>query len=254
MTSVSSGYLPLTGRSVLVTGARGDIGRATVHLLASRGARVIAVDRHDMLPPPGESHDGVAWIAGDVTDESSVRSFVAQALALAGTIDILVNNAGVTGPMLALPHLTLQDFTRVFAVNVQGVFLGMKHVIPHMRDTGSGCIVNMASTAGLAATPLASAYIASKHAVIGLTRAAAAECASGGIRVNCVAPGPIEGSMMNAMLDGLASVGDVVRTRIPAGRFGSPDEVARVIAFLASDDASHMHGAVIPVDGGRTAV
>ncbi|PZU56834.1 MAG: NAD(P)-dependent oxidoreductase [Sphingobium sp.] len=243
------------GKTVIVTGAAGDIGRATVDILSAKGAHVVAVDLADQTTLneyAGSSH--LSYLRGDVTDEQSVKSFVNDALSVSGKIDVLINNAGIEGPMCEIPSLDFVDFAKVLAVNVNGVFLTMKHVIPIMRKAGNGCIVNMASTAGMAGTPRASAYVASKHAVIGLTRAAAAEWAGSGVRVNCIAPGPIDGRMMGSIMGGLDAVGDVVRQRIPSGRFGSPGEVASVIAFLASDDARHIHGAVIPVDGGRTAV
>lgn len=245
----------LDRKTVLVTGAAGDIGTATVRLLIAQGAHVVAADRADLGQLEREFGDTcLSCIETDVTDEASVKSAVLQAMKPTGRIDGFVNGAGVEGVIRKIPDLDLIDFTRVLDVNVSGVFLGLKHVIPVMQEAGGGSIVNMASTAGLAATPGASAYVASKHAVIGLTRAAAAEWASSNVRVNCVAPGPVEGRMMGAILDGLGATGNLVRSRIPAGRFAAPEDVASLIAFLLSNDARHIHGAVIPVDGGRTAV
>lgn len=250
----SLNYNALNGKVILITGACGDIGRASIRLLTDRGARVIAIDKVDAPTSDDVADPAITWLRGDVTDEASVSGFIAEALKIAGQIDVLVNNAGIEGPVGPITDLSIDDFTKVFAVNVRGVFLCMKYVIPIMKAAGGGSIINMASTAGLSGTPGASAYIASKHAVIGLTRAGAAEWAGSGVRVNCLAPGPIDGRMMESIMGGLDAVGNVVRERIPSGRFGSPDEVASVIAFLASDDARHMHGTVIPVDGGRTAV
>ena len=245
----------LDGKTVLLTGAAGDIGTATTRSLLARGAHVVAADRADLTALERELGClRLHCVETDVTNEASVKSAILQALKPTGRLDGFVNGAGVEGAIRTIPDLDLRDFTRVLDVNVCGVFLGLKHVIPVMQKAGGGSIVNLASTAGLAATPGASAYIASKHAVIGLTRAAAAEWASSNIRVNCVAPGPVEGRMITAILDGLGATGEVVRSRIPAGRFADPDDVASLIAFLISDDARHIHGAVIPVDGGRTAV
>jgi NAD(P)-dependent dehydrogenase (short-subunit alcohol dehydrogenase family) len=151
----------------------------------------------------------------------------------------------------------LADFRRVIDVNVIGVFLGLKHVIPAMQATGGGSIVNSSSVAGLTGSPGICAYNASKHAVIGLTRSAAAEWAGKGIRINSINPGPIASRMMRSLEEGMApGKADDMRAQfsamIPAGRYGSPDEVAALAAFLASEDARYIHGAVFTIDGGFT--
>jgi NAD(P)-dependent dehydrogenase (short-subunit alcohol dehydrogenase family) len=252
----------LEGKIALITGAGGEIGSATARLMAARGAKIVAVDRDtaslDVLA--AQLGDNLlARLVADVTDEGAVRGYVAQAMAAGGRIDVFFNNAGIEGPAHPIPDYPLDAFQRVLAVNVTGVFLGMKHVIPAMLAGGGGSIINTSSTAGLRGTGGLCAYIASKHAVIGLTRSAADEWAAHGIRINCVNPGPIEGRMMQSIEQGLApgnngTVAAAISAANPARRYGLPEEVATLVAFLASDDARYIHGAVHAVDGGRTAV
>ncbi len=252
----------LEGKLALITGAGGEIGRATARLMAARGARIVAVDRDAAGLDALKAELGGAVAAtqvADVADEASVESYVARAQEFGGRIDVFFNNAGVEGPTLRIPDCPLEDFQRVLQVNVVGVFLGMKHVIPVMVEQGGGSIINTSSVAGLRGTGGMAAYVASKHAVIGLTRSAADEWASRGVRINCVNPGPIQGRMMKSIEDGLqpganVDVAGKIAANIPAGRYGLTEEVATMVAFLASDDARYVNGAVHAVDGGRTAV
>jgi NAD(P)-dependent dehydrogenase (short-subunit alcohol dehydrogenase family) len=250
----------LDGKIAIITGAAGEIGRAAARLMVARGARIIGVDRANLADLKTELGDAIlATVEADVTDEASVANYVAVAKSVAGRIDIFFNNAGIEGPVHPIPEFPLEDFQRVLAVNVTGVFLGMKHVIPVMLAGGGGSIINTSSTAGLRGTGGLCAYITSKHAVIGLTRTAADEWASSNIRINCVNPGPITGRMMHAIAQGLqpgdnGAVTEAIAASNPAKRFGEPEEVATMVAFLASDDARYIHGAVHMVDGGRTAV
>ena len=196
-----------SGRQVaVVTGAAGVIGTATMALLAERGARIVAVDRkaQDLqaairdLPASAEA----LAITADVTSEDEVADYVRAAVDKFGAIDVFYNNAGIEGDIAPITEYPLETFRRVLDVNVVGVFLGMKHVLPVMLKQNKGSIINTASIAGLIGSPHIAAYSASKHAVIGLTKSAAQECAATGVRVNCVCPGLIDSRMLSAILDG----------------------------------------------------
>jgi NAD(P)-dependent dehydrogenase (short-subunit alcohol dehydrogenase family) len=175
-----------------------------------------------------------------------------------GSIDCFHNNAGIEGSVAPTHQYDEEMFDRVMAVNVKGVFLGLRHVLPVMLEQGRGSVVNTASVAGLVASPGMPAYVASKHAVIGLTKTAAGEVARSGVRVNCICPGPIDTRMIHsleAMLspDDPNSVGTRYQSNIPIGRYGSAEEVANLVIFLSSDLASNITGGHYVVDGGRTA-
>jgi NAD(P)-dependent dehydrogenase (short-subunit alcohol dehydrogenase family) len=236
------------------------IGSATIRLMAARGARIAAVDRDakslQRLTAALPSETNLITYEADVTDEDAVRRYVGYVRSQATRIDIFFNNAGIEGPVKPIAEFPLAEFRRVIDVNVVGVFLGLKHVIPVMAATG-GCIINSSSVAGLTGTPGICAYNASKHAVIGLTRSAAAEWAGKGIRINAISPGPIASRMMRSLEEGLApGEADAMRAQfsamIPARRYGTPEEVAALVAFLASEDARYLHGAVFTIDGGFT--
>ena len=246
------------GKVAVVTGAAGGIGRATCLRLAADGAGVVAVD---VAADAAQETVAIVQAAGgkarahvaDVSDEAQVEACVQATVDALGGIDILYNNAGVEGPMSRIQHLPPGDFDRVIAVNQRGVFLGMKHAAPAMRARGGGAIINTSSIAGINGAPGMVAYAASKHAVIGMTKTAAAELARYKIRVNAVCPGYIE-TRMSDDLDRMINPDDpslprnAVIQRIPWQRYGQPAEVASVVAFLASNDASYMSGAVLTVD------
>jgi NAD(P)-dependent dehydrogenase (short-subunit alcohol dehydrogenase family) len=252
----------LDGRVAVVTGAAGHIGSATIRLLAERGARIVAVDRKEQdlkaaikdLPASAQA----LAIAADVSSEDEVADYVRAAVEKFGTIDVFHNNAGVEGDIAPITKYSLASFRRVLDVNVVGVFLGMKHVLPVMLKQNKGSIINTASIAGLIGSPDIAVYSASKHAVIGLTKSAALEYSATGVRVNCVCPGLIDSRMLSAIIEGRnpgnAPVpNERIVERIPARRLGQPSEVASIVAFLASDDASYVSGAAYTVDGARTA-
>ncbi len=252
----------LDGKVAVVTGAAGVIGTAAIRLLADRGARIVAVDRRENdlqtairdLPATAQA----LAITADVSDEGEVADYVGAAVEKFGAIDVFYNNAGIEGDVAPITKYSLETFRRVIDVNVVGVFLGMKHVLPVMLKQNSGSIINTASIAGLIGSPDIAVYSASKHAVIGLTRSAALECAGSGVRVNCVCPGLIDSRMLSAIIEGRnpgnAPVpNERIVERIPARRLGHASEVASVVAFLASDEASYVSGSAYTVDGARTA-
>jgi NAD(P)-dependent dehydrogenase (short-subunit alcohol dehydrogenase family) len=252
----------LDGKVAAVTGAAGVIGRATMKLLAERGARIVAIDRDEKqlqaavkdLPATAQA----LALAADVSQEDDVAEYVRAAVDQFGTIDVFYNNAGIEGEITPIVSYPLETFRRVLDVNVVGVFLGMKHVLPVMLKQNSGSIINTASIAGLIGSPQIAAYSASKHAVIGLTKSAAAECTGTNVRVNCVCPGLIDSRMLSTIIEGrnpgnALVPNDKIVDRIPARRLGHAAEVASVVAFLASDAASYVSGSAYTVDGGRTA-
>jgi NAD(P)-dependent dehydrogenase (short-subunit alcohol dehydrogenase family) len=251
------------GKVALITGAGNGIGRASALGFAGGGARVVVVDR-DTAGGEGTAgiirqHSGDAlFVAADVTKSADVQAYVKAALDAYGSIDCFHNNAGIEGNVAPTAEYDEAMFDAVMNVNVKGVFLGMRHVLPVMLKQKRGAIVNTASVAGLVASPGMSAYVASKHAVIGLTKTAAGEVARSGIRVNAVCPGPIDTRMIHSLETMLnptdpGSVGDRYQSNIPIGRYGTPEEVANLVLFLCSDLAGNITGAQYVVDGGRSA-
>lgn len=247
-----------TGMIALVTGAAGGIGRATALRFAQDGAAVHLVDRDaDALARVAAEIDGATTTVADVTRSEDVRGYVREAVAAHGRIDAFFNNAGIEGVVAPIAEYPDEEFDRVVAVNLRGVFLGLRHVLPVMLDQGSGAVVNTGSLASERGLPGTGAYNATKHAVLGLTRTAAAEVGAAGVRVNAVLPGMIDTRMLRSLAGtmagdvdaGLSFMGGVA----PAARTGRPEEVAAVVAFLCSDDASFVHGVGWPADGGALA-
>src|SRR5438093_5687543 len=255
--------LDFTGKVALITGAGNGIGRATALAFANSGAKVVLVDRDAAA---GEATAGVIrqqggearFVAADVTKSAEVQNYVKAALDAYGAIDCFHNNAGIEGVWKHTSEYDEAMFDQVIAVNVKGVFLGLRHVLPVMLQQKQGAIVNTASVAGLVATPGMPAYVASKHAVIGLTKTAAGEVARHGIRVNAVCPGPVDTRMIHSleqMIDPSdpAKVAARYQAAMPTGRYVVPDEIANTVLFLCSDLASAITGAQYVIDGGRTA-
>ena len=252
-----------TDKIALVTGGGNGIGRASALLFAEHGAAVVVVDKDaaaaaDTARLITEQGGDALDVAADVSRSGQVQAYVAAALRKHDRIDCFFNNAGIEGQVAPTAEYDEDVFDSVMAVNVKGVFLGLRHVLPVMLKQGSGTVVNSASIAGLVGSPGMPAYVASKHAVIGLTKVTAGEVSGAGVRVNAVCPGPIETRMIQGLAEQInPSDPDTVHkgyhSNIPLGRYGQADEVANVVLFLCSDLASNITGAQYVVDGGRTA-
>lgn len=251
------------GKVVLITGAGGGIGRAAARRFAEEGARVVAVDLpdsalDDTVAAVKETGSEALAVAADVTRSEQVQKYTKAAIDTFGGIDAFFNNAGIEGWIGPLTEYPEEVFDKVLAVNVRGVWLGMKYVGPAMRKRGGGAIVNVSSVAGLGGTANLIAYGASKHAVIGMTKSAALEFAPDKIRVNAVCPSPVETRMMRSLERGFNAdhpelVKQGMAANIPLGRYGEPEEVAALVAFLCSDEARFITGGIYTVDGGMRA-
>ena len=249
-------------KTVIVTGTAGGIGRATVERLAREGARIVAVDLvhsplDEVLELAKSAGAEAIAVGADVTVPGDVQHYVDQAMTRFGGVDALFNNAGIEGKVAPIDQYSTDVFEQVMAVNVTGVFLGIKHVIPALRARGGGAIVNTSSVAGMTGNALLPAYVASKHAVIGLTRAAAQTYGADNIRTNAICPSPIETRMMRSIEAGVSAerpeaIREQMAASIPLGRYGTPEEVAALVAFLCSDDACFISGGIYAVDGGMT--
>ncbi len=247
----------LTSPIVLVTGALTGIGRATAVAFARSGASVVVSGRHDDTGQAfaAELRDlGVeaAFARADTRHDDDIRAVVDQTVARFGRLDVAVNNAGTEGHPKPLIEETAETYADVFDTNVLGVVLSMKHELRVMQAQKMGCIINLSSVAGHKALPGASVYVASKHAVEGLTKVAALEAAPFNVRVNAVGPGPIETSMLDRFT-GDAAHKEAFLTGVPFRRAGTPDEVAQTIVFLASEQASFITGQILSIDGGISA-
>jgi len=238
----------LSGRAALITGAASGIGRASAIAFAAAGASVALVDIDgDGLADTAEAARALEAraeaLVADVTDLRQVTGAVARAVEVFGRLDAAHNNAGVPGPYVPLDEYEEEDFMRVLQVDLAGVWRCMRAEIRHMRAQRSGAIVNTSSMLGAAAMPDNSAYIAAKHAVHGLTRAAALELGATGIRVNAIAPGVTRTGMTSG-------VSDELLTRVPLGRIAEPEEIAAAAVWLCSPQASYITGSVLVADGG----
>ena len=242
----------LTGKVAVVTGAGSGMGRAIVRQFCAQGAQVIAADvsgKQDDLP----AELGAACHAthADVSKSADVQAMLKLAVERFGRLDVLCNNAGISGQIAPTAEQDEDAFDEVIAVNLRGVFLGMKYAIPLMLKTGGGSIVNTSSMASLVAFPSMPAYCASKGGVSMLTKLTAAEYASQGIRVNAILPGAIDTGMTKGLPKEYLE-GAIAATLM--GRIGTPDEIAHLAVFLASNEASFITGTLTPVDGGYTLV
>jgi len=235
----------LEGKVALVTGAASGIGRATVDLLTELGAQVMASDV-DASADLGD----VRFVPADVAEEGAVAKAVADTIDAFGRLDCAANCAGVGGGHASTHEYPVETWDRIVAVNLRGTWLSMRAEIPAMLAGGRGAIVNVASTLGLRGSPFGSPYSASKHGVLGLTRTAALEYATLGIRVNAVCPGAIDTPMMDETFARFPGFREMLIGFVPAGRMGTAAEVANAIAWLLSDAASFVTGEALTVEGG----
>lgn len=248
----------LQGKVALVTGASTGIGKASALTFAREGATVVVSDINvdggrETARLIGERGGRAFFFEADVSKEDHVHALVSRAVESCGRLDCAFNNAGIAGAIGVASHEYPDDmWEHVMAVNLKGVWLCMKHEIPQMLKQGGGAIVNTASIWGLVGAPGASAYVASKHGVVGLTRAAALEYAPRGIRINAVNPGTIRTPILDPFIAAIPDFEPMMTARHPIGRIGMPEEVAEAVTWLCSDAASFVIGQNLPVDGGYT--
>ena len=251
----------LEGKVAIITGGAGGIGRATAEQFLIEGAEVLLFDfNEENIIETYEQleSNNLSYFVGDVTRFEDNLKAVEIAKDKYGGVDIFVANAGIEGDIKTIEEYDIDRFDQVIAVNIKGPFLGLKAAIPAMDSRGGGSFIITSSIAGLSGTPQLGPYATSKHAVIGLMKSAAKECAQKNIRVNSINPSPVETRMMRSIEEGLMPGGaeeakGMMASNIPLGRYGEPEDVAKLMLFLASDDSSFITGSVYAIDGGSTA-
>lgn len=248
----------LAGKVAIITGGAGGIGQAAGALFAAEGAQVLLVDLNEkqlQQVVDAIGSERISYTVADVTQPAQVEQYVHTAVERYGGLDLFLNNAGIEGEVKAIPEYSLETFDKLMAVNVRGAWLGLKYVIPAMQKRGGGSIVITSSIAGVGGAPGMSPYVMSKHAVVGMMRSAAHECAKLNIRVNTINPGMTETRMMRSIEqqgrpDAPEEHKRNIASRIPLQRYADPKEIAQVMLFLASDESSYCTGSVYLVDGG----
>ncbi|QUL58371.1 glucose 1-dehydrogenase [Paenibacillus tritici] len=251
--------MSMSGSVAIVTGAGGGIGRAASLKLSSSGFKVVAVDFNTVTGEEtvqlirDQGGEGL-FLQADVTKEEDVDRYTKATIDTYGRIDVFFNNAGILQKFSLIENLDTAEFDRIINVNVRGVFLGMKKVLKVMNSQGFGSIINTASTAGIRAEHSMAAYTTSKHAVIGLTKAAAIEYVRKGIRVNAICPGGVDTALTQSVPLMMQESGYIPEEfpNMRIGRFAEPNEIAEIVVFLASEKSSYMTGSIIAVDGGLT--
>ena len=250
--------IDFTGKTAVVIGATAGIGRATAQAFAEVGARIVFAGlgaeegREIEAELRARYHGDVLFVEADVRHEAEVEAVVARAVERFGRIDAAVNNAGIEGRFGPVQEATGDDFDHIIGVNLRGVWHGLKAQIPRMLAQGGGAIVNTASSAGVTGIANVALYTASKHAVVGLTKATALELARSNIRVNAVAPGPVDTGLLHRMVGGHIDISAIAGS-VPMARISQPEEIAAAILWLCSDAASYVTGHTLVVDGGLTA-
>jgi len=250
-------------KTAIITGAANGIGKEIANAFHQEGVKVVLVDLHEEALRQAADDLGLKegeylLVAADVSKEENVQRYVNRAVETFGGIDIFVNNAGIEGAIAPVADYPTDKLDAVLAVNIRGSFLGMKYVLKVMEKEESGVIVNMSSIGGLRGMPNTSVYVASKYAIIGMTRSAAIEYAPKNIRINAVCPSPVNTRMMRSIEAGACAenpegMKDLYTSMIPMGRYGETLDIACAVLFLASDQASFITGVSLPVDGGMTA-
>jgi NAD(P)-dependent dehydrogenase (short-subunit alcohol dehydrogenase family) len=255
--------MEFTGKVALITGGGGGIGRASAIGFAGRGAKVVVVDLDETTGEASaelvrQRGGDARFVRADVTKSADVQNYVKATLDAYGAIDCFFNNAGIEGKFAPTQEYDEAIFDAVIGVNLKGVFLGMRHVLPVMLQQGRGAIVNTASVAGLFGGPGMAPYVASKHGVLGLTKVASADVARLGVRVNAVCPGPVETRMMRSLEAQRnpadpAAMGAAIRAGIPTGSYSTREEVANAVPYLCSALSGNVTGTHLILDGGRSA-
>jgi NAD(P)-dependent dehydrogenase (short-subunit alcohol dehydrogenase family) len=252
----------LQNKTAIITGGTGGIGRVTAERFLQEGASVVIVDLDQQQLEATQADlsrlGTVRAIQADVTQEADVQRYVEQTLEEFGRIDVFFSNAGIEGKVAPITEQSLEDFDRVMGVNVRGVFLGLKHVMPVMFRQQSGSIINMSSVAGLMGSAGVAPYVGSKHAVVGITKTAALEAGPYNVRVNSVHPSPVNTRMMRSLEEGFSpghaeEAKTMLEQNIPLGRYGESIDVANCVLFLASDESSFISGSMYRIDGGMGA-
>jgi NAD(P)-dependent dehydrogenase (short-subunit alcohol dehydrogenase family) len=249
----------LEGKIALITGGAAGIGLETAKRFLQEGAKVSIVDiSEDALADAEETlkeYGEVMSVVADVSKEDDVENYVNETVNTYGTIDIFFNNAGIEGKVAPIVEHDVEDLDQVLAVNVRGVFLGLKYVLPILIENEKGSVINTSSVAGLMGSPGVSPYVASKHAVIGLTKTAALEVAESKVRVNSIHPAPVNTRMMRSLESGMSpgdadSAKEAQEAAIPLARYGESEDIANLVVFLASDESEFITGSQYRVDGG----
>lgn len=251
----------LKNKTAIITGGSGGIGKATAKIFTQEGAKVLLVDvdKDSLIKAKEEiGSSNIDYVVADVTNSKDVANYAKVAKDYLGNVDIFFNNAGVEGQVKPITEYPEEEFQKVIDVNVKGVWLGLKHIIPLMNNSDGGSIIITSSVAGLMGTANVSPYVASKHATIGIMKSVALECAPKKIRVNTINPSPVDNRMMRSLEDGFApgkadEAKKSFEQAIPLGRYAESEEIGDLALFLASDESKFITGTVMTIDGGMTA-